>query len=241
MEQKVKFYNKDKKFEVRKSGERNGGIMRRYYIDPERGTGDGTSPEKAGKSWEELSPEPGDMVLFKRGSRVYGSLQTKGGTKEGPVLYGAYGDGEKPVFCGCVELSRKEAWKSCGNHIWECVEAVPVEACNFIFNGGEACGTMRWSMQELTGEGDWFDSRAGTHECVKGQPEEKEQMLFLYCEENPADHYRKIECATREYRELAHVSDNVVIEDLVFEKNGVHFPEMFPSRTICFMTSMIPV
>ena len=79
----MKFYNKDKKFEVRKSGERNGGIMRRYYIDPERGTGDGTSPEKAGKSWEELSPEPGDMVLFKRGSRVYGRLQTKEAQRKG--------------------------------------------------------------------------------------------------------------------------------------------------------------
>ena len=222
MERKAKTYNKDKKFEAGKNGERNGDTMRRYYIDPEKGTGDGTSPEKAGRNWEELSPEPGDMVLFKRGSRIYGSLRTVGGTKERPVLYGAYGEGEKPVFCGCVDLSRKEAWRSCGNGIWECTEEVPAEACNFIFNGGEACGTMRWSEKELTETGDWLDSRAGTHECVEGQPEEREQRLLLYCEENPAERYRKIECATREYRELAHAADNVVIEDLVFEKNGVH-------------------
>ena len=127
MEQKAKTYNKDKKFEAGKNGERNGDTMRRYYIDPEKGTGDGTSPEKAGRNWEELSPEPGDMVLFKRGSRIYGSLRTVGGTKERPVLYGAYGEGEKPVFCGCVDLSRKEAWRSCGNGIWECTEEVPAE------------------------------------------------------------------------------------------------------------------
>jgi len=60
---------------------------------------------------------PGDSVLFKRGETFYGSITIlKAGTTSLPIIFGAYGTGEKPVITSLVTLG---SWVSKGNGIWE--------------------------------------------------------------------------------------------------------------------------
>ena len=57
---------------------------------------DGKSPNTAWKSLDKVSSVEfayGDGVLFKRGDLFRGEVYTKSG-----VTYGAYGEGEKPIF-----------------------------------------------------------------------------------------------------------------------------------------------
>ena len=78
-----------------------------YYVDAtaKREDYDGTTPKKPLKTLEqvnELELEPGDVVLFKKDCRWTGSLCIKNsGTKEAPITFGMYGEGEnKPCIDG---------------------------------------------------------------------------------------------------------------------------------------------
>lgn len=70
-----------------------------YYIDPETGVvgNHGHSEESPLPSIDRCTFEPGDTVLFKRGTVIRSSLQLCGGNEKGVITYGAYGVGENPV------------------------------------------------------------------------------------------------------------------------------------------------
>lgn len=75
-----------------------------FYVDSKNGSdrNDGLSPETAFKSLFMVSSkffQPGDQVLFKRGETYSGALTIKGyGTESNPILFGTYGEGDKPVI-----------------------------------------------------------------------------------------------------------------------------------------------
>ena len=75
-----------------------------YYIDSENGdsSNDGLSPEKPLKSEMKLFQEglqPGDTVLFRRGTTCKDRLRLKvSGTAEKPITVGAYGEGDAPLM-----------------------------------------------------------------------------------------------------------------------------------------------
>lgn len=78
-----------------------------YYVDAEADRDDysGTSPDKPLKTLgqvDELSLEPGDQVLFKKDCRWVGTLNIRdSGTKEAPIVFGMYGEGDnKPCIDG---------------------------------------------------------------------------------------------------------------------------------------------
>ena len=61
--------------------------------------------------------KPGDSILFKRGEIFYGSLLiTNSGTSTQSIIFGAYGDGDKPIITGLTTLN---GWIDKGNGIWE--------------------------------------------------------------------------------------------------------------------------
>ena len=76
--------------------------MSTYYVDSLAGCAgqDGRSPETAVSSWRDVTVQPGDSLLFKRGSFFRDVLELPAGTKDAPLYVGAYGEGEKPVFNG---------------------------------------------------------------------------------------------------------------------------------------------
>lgn len=201
-----------------------------YYIDAQNvnNARDGTSPETAVLSYRDIKPQPGDSLLFKRGSFIRDYIETVCGDDDAPITYGAYGEGAKPVFCGSVDVSNPDFWSNEGGNIWKCICPISYEVGNFIFNNGKECGTMKWSVEELRSQGDFFDSRFGlTHPSANGvycafKQIKEEQKLYVYSEKNPGEYYSHIECSTFGKGYLAKCEKNIIFENLCFQNNGVH-------------------
>lgn len=189
-----------------------------FYIDRENGKGNGVSPDSPRSDYRDLDIRPGDKILFRRGTVMRERLLTVSGEKGNPTVYGAYGEGEMPRFIGSVDLCHVENWKLVSPNIWRCVNRPDTEACNFIFDGGASCGTLRWSLDELSGQGDFFDECYG----FTAQKLPCDGGLYLRSEKNPAEFYDQIECAVFGGRNLADARHDIRIENLSFEMSGVH-------------------
>jgi len=79
-------------------------VTHKFYIDSQNGNDNETGTTKK-RAWKTLAKvneqtfEPGDQILFKRGSKWDGQLVPKGsGTKENPIIFSAYGKGALPVI-----------------------------------------------------------------------------------------------------------------------------------------------
>lgn len=91
-----------------------------YYVSQVGNDGSsGLAPDQAWASINRVNAQPlnpGDKVLFARGSRFTGSLQPRGsGTPEAPLSLGAYGSGPLPVIDGAgqeeaVRLFNQQYW-----------------------------------------------------------------------------------------------------------------------------------
>jgi len=86
----------------------------------------GISPNNAWQTIAKVNAvrlSPGDSVLFKRGDIWREQLIPQSGSSKGYILYGAYGDGDKPLLLGSVEKNGPEDWGYEGNNIWSTTEA----------------------------------------------------------------------------------------------------------------------
>ena len=195
-----------------------------YYIDPVHGNpaGDGLTPETARLTYTDLCVKPGDSVLFKRGSVIRDRLIRVAGDETGYITYGAYGEGEVPVFYGSADVSDPADWAEERPNVWRYTKDLPTEACNFIYtcpDGSTVGATLRWEEDYLTAQGDWHDTRMGMAE-QKTVPEEVK--VLVYSVGNPGQVYRHIECALWGRRNLSNNVPYTVTEDLGFFGSGVH-------------------
>ncbi|WP_073002126.1 T9SS type A sorting domain-containing protein [Mariniphaga anaerophila] len=77
-----------------------------YYVSSSTGSDEnsGTSENSAWRSLEKVNsftPKPGDQILFKRGDSWVGTITVNAsGTSGSPIVYGAYGTGDKPKIYG---------------------------------------------------------------------------------------------------------------------------------------------
>ena len=194
-----------------------------YYIDPHHGCdcADGMSAEHPKKDWRALSLQPGDTVAFKRGSFIRGRLETTAGAPGAPITYTAYGEGDMPVFCASTDVSSPEDWEEASANIWRCKKAVPGEVGNFVFDEDICTAALRWTKEELTAQGHFWDSRFGQCERKSGDMS-AEQEILLYSEKNPGLFYHHIECVSFAGRNLCQARDHIVVENLAFRNSGVH-------------------
>ena len=195
-----------------------------YYIDPQNGSDSnaGTTPEM---SWCTITGrvfEPGDQVLFRRGSVIRKALRLPGGSREGVITYGAYGDGPDPVVNPSVNAGKKELWTEERPGIWRFAGSLPGEMCNIVFNDGASFGNLRWSQEELKKPGEWYYTLLG-HSMNEGEWERwGKGTLYLACDRNPADAWEQIELVHWGDRMVVEAEPYVVIENFTFEKSGVH-------------------
>ena len=194
-----------------------------YYIDPAKGDArnDGRSENAPLLSADDRIFEPGDIVLFKRGSVIRSALFLCSGNEAGSITYGAYGEGENPTVNPSVAASNPSQWSEESPGIWRFNEPLPSEPCNIIFNDGEAFGNLRWSVGDLKQTGEWTCSRLG-YSMIYEEPAANSGTLYLACNENPAKVYRTIELVIWGERKAVHAQSYVVIENMTFEKSGVH-------------------
>ncbi len=167
------------------------------------------------KNYKELSLNSGDSVLFKKGSFYRDRLETVEG-----VTYGAWGEGENPVFCGSTDLSSPLDWEEVSENIWKCTREIDGDVGNFVFNKDECSATFCWEKSELSCQGAFFDSRASEGE--RRQRQYSEQLLLMYSEKNPALFYSHIECVSYKERTLGTLVSDIVIENITFKNSSVH-------------------
>lgn len=194
--------------------------MATYYIDSVNGksTNSGLTPKEPLDTNKNINVEPGDTVLFKRGSFIRDALFNVDGEEGNPTVYGAYGEGKNPVFCGSVDVSREADWTELDKNIWKCNAELKTEVCNIVFSD-KTCGALKWEKEELTEQGDFWDNCFGYSnknlEC-------ENHTLLVYSKENPAVYYKHTECVLRVNRQLAKNGHDMIISDLTFINNGVH-------------------
>ena len=149
--------------------------MSTYYIDPYDGSAenDGLSPESAVTSPRQISPEPGDRILLRRGTVLREPLFSPDGTPDAPIIWGAYGDlgncldeeeiddeediddigmfmeNRKPVVLGSLDYTDPDKWKYIGDSLWEAKDLPRDEVGNIMIDGGRRYGTLRWSTDDL--------------------------------------------------------------------------------------------
>jgi len=190
-----------------------------YYVDSRAIPGaDGRSPETAVSSWREVTVLPGDSLLFARGSFFRDVLELPEGTADAPLFIGAYGEGEKPVFCGSVQIADPAKWKCIRENIWEYMDALPSEPCNLIFEDG-SCGVLAWEESELAKPDRWHYTMIGGDGCSEWQDGAK---LYLYSAGNPAMHHSSIEAAVYGSRHMVSCKAHATFEDIAFINSGVH-------------------
>ena len=195
--------------------------MSTYYIDAFEGSdkNDGLSPKTPKSSELGIAAKPGDKILFKRGTLMRRPLAVTSGNEDNPITYGAYGEGDKPVFCGSVNMSDAALWTEEKENIWFC-DKVDYEACNFIFDYGESYGTLKWNLDELQSQGDFYDNNFGMTNSFR--PVTPDHRIYMYSEGNPALIYKDIECAVAYDRVLAKNVPHVSFENIRFLNAGMH-------------------
>jgi hypothetical protein len=148
--------------------------------------------------------------LLKRGCIFTLPLPLVGGSPTAPVVYGAYGDGPKPVLEGRVRnLSRPEAWSEEGAGLWRTTDDMP-DVANVIFNNA-VCGNMRYAKEDLRNQGEWFQHNSTG-------------PLFIRSPGNPANTWLKVEAVPAgngiSIEGAAH--NHMRLEDLAIRKVGTH-------------------
>ena len=139
-----------------------------YYVANTGADGqEGRSPDRA---WQTLARvnaaglKPGDRVLFRCGDTWRGQLVPKSGGPEGPVTYGAFGSGPKPLLLGSVAKNDPAGWREQGGSIWMTTDHAMVGANrlpNPIFAkdmAGWALHTEQGAAAEIARDLEDFDS-----------------------------------------------------------------------------------
>lgn len=184
-----------------------------YYVSSDgNDSNDGKSPEKAWKTTNALNTNswafmPGDTVLFERGGiyRTSSAIFVKSG-----MIYGAYGDGDKPVLYGSAKnYAQPGLWKpSKKKNVWKM--DFPLEDAGIIvFNHGEEVGTKKTGLMTLTENGDFYHNT-------------EDRVLYMYFDKGrPNKVYDDIEIGVKRaiFSLTAGVS-NVVIDNICMKYAG---------------------
>ncbi|QGY43909.1 T9SS type A sorting domain-containing protein [Maribellus comscasis] len=122
-----------------------------YYVSNSgNDSNSGTSPTEAWQTLKKVnsfSPGPGDQILFKRGDSWVGTIEVKAsGTNGSPILYGAYGSGNRPVIYGSETIS---GWTKHSGNIFKATFSSNVEQ---LFVDGERLVLARYPNSGYTND-----------------------------------------------------------------------------------------
>jgi len=174
-----------------------------YYVNATEGNdaNNGMSEATAWQTIEKVNNQvftPGDTILFKReeiwsGTRLY--ISGSSGIPTSPIVYGAYGVGEKPVITSIV--SHSHTWSDLGGNIWKANNPPTEHPERMLINGQEK---LRANIQsELDGVTYYWRYDIVTKD------------LYLYTVDNPNSF--SIEY-TADFPLIVGDVSNILIEDL---------------------------
>jgi hypothetical protein len=135
-----------------------------YHVDPKGDDAhDGLSTRTAWRTLAKVNATPfmpGDRILFARGGAWHEALNaSSSGTAEHPIVYDAYGSGDKPVFWGSDEIAAK-AWQAIQAGRYRCQLSAPAVtqlladhgtgAHGQWYGAGSGVGTFQYEAGQLT-------------------------------------------------------------------------------------------
>lgn len=159
-----------------------------YYMDSIDGNdlNSGTNSNEAWKTITKLNSinlNPGDTVLFKRGSTWNliedDFLDTYSGEENKFIKYGAYSQGDKPRFIAVINLSNPDNWSNVNTNIWE-VKNIKTDVGMVFFNYSQSWGRNFYNnINNLEQQGDFTYNKSS-------------DRLYLYSIINPGNYYKNI-------------------------------------------------
>lgn len=185
-----------------------------YYISPygdDANSGD--SPEQAWKTLAAYAANgsrfrEGDSLLLERNGVYRGSVYLRSG-----MLYGAYGEGEKPRIYGSPRsYSEPGDWLPTDRtNVWRCAETFPQDVGSIFFDGGRRAGIKKLHTPDALQQNyDFY------HDPEDGS-------LYLYLEQNPTAVHRDIELGVASCILAGGASaQDIVIENLCLQYCGAH-------------------
>ena len=178
-----------------------------YYVDSEKGdnVNSGLTPEFAWKTLSkvmETSLQPGDSVLLKRGSKFPEEfILSFSGTKDNPIVIGAYGKGEKPLIKGSIEAKK---WRKHSNIVWRS-KLKEEPACIWLIDEDK---TIHWGIKKES-----INALEKNYDFVW-----QDSVLYLFLGKNPSKTFPKVECSVRDYGIINNLDlkniDYLIIENL---------------------------
>ena len=201
-----------------------------YYVASNSGKpeNDGLSELTPKSSYRELEIVPGDTILFKAGSVYRDAIHSPCGEEGKYITWDMYGEGEKPLFLGSVNLHDASLWTEKEKNIWACSYDFKSDVCNLIFDGDKECGVLAWEYEDLNAKGKWhftYMGYLGDGKSNKVVPEhivKSGKVLYVYCEGNPAEVYSDIECAVYGHRCLIAGNKYIRFNNIAGKYSGVH-------------------
>lgn len=161
---------------------------RAYYVDASAGkdSNDGRSPATAWRTISKVNGQSfaaGDQILFKRGEVWREQLRnSSGGVAGRPIIYGAYGSGQKPSIRGSDRHDKADDWKNEGDNLWY-VSGIVADPGVFVHDG--TLGVRKVEKAGLSDPWDyWYDSGRS--------------RLYVWSSANPAAAGRLLEIAVRD-------------------------------------------
>ncbi len=161
-------------------------------------------PKKTVDEIKNLELHPGDAILFERGStfRLSDMIWLQPG-----VFYGAYGNGEKPVFLGSLHnYAQPLLWKKADDpNIWIAKIKGEQRASLTVFDEDSYFGTWCFLKEDLRENGDFF------HDNANG-------LFYLYLSSgNPGEVFERIEIATTGIAMRASFINGMKIDNISFK------------------------
>lgn len=192
-----------------------------YYIDNITGSdqNNGLSPETAAKSYKTLPICAGDTVLFRRGCVFYETLNAVSGSPDGDTIYSAYGEGASPEFSHALLLDNPQDWCEFAPNVWQFKGKIHGEV-GCLFSDYDNIGRLCWEYSDLQNNGDWYFSEFAT--VVKGLEVSENAALYIYCEDNPTNIYKKLKASLYFGRGIVTAKHFVTIKGLNFSFGGCH-------------------
>ena len=206
-----------------------------YYIDFSDGD-DANSGTSLSTPWKSVSKVnngiflPGDSILFKRNEIWREQLIIpSSGEQDNPIVYGAYGEGNKPLFLGSDAKNSMNDWTFLGANKWATAVG------SFPKLRWRSVGFMLLGEEKQENVGKWVAIEADLDMEREFWWEEANERVILYSPQgNPASVFSNIEIAHRHSCILLENKEHLVIQDLAFKysNNSAIMPEACSHITI---------
>lgn len=207
-----------------------------YYVSQSgNDTNTGLSPDKAWQTLERANAANSNAtILFERGGTYRGTLKVKSN-----MIYGAYGEGEKPVIMASTDASGESTWRSTQyENVYECVLPFNSSVGNMVFDNGRAYGIQKLAGVTNAGIDGIFNNGIESYDATHyvAVPSDLKYNLEFFLDEenaklylcstagNPGKVFKSIEVCTKVSAAgaVSSLSSNIILENIHFANAGVH-------------------